>query len=187
MKFRISYHDEASDDIIYFEGKKYFDEDFLEDFGMALEIINDFEKIVSHNELEIDHLGYEDRFYDLFFKSERTYALKRCLHYDNLCKLLLDKLDDYVNEYYEPRYIAVDDEPFGCLQDHLSCSYDKLVSVFGEPNESSDPYKTKYEWVILDRETGFSFTIYDYKGEQWHIGGDRKPKMKDFIKFLNSQ
>lgn len=61
------------------------------------------------------------------------------------------------------------------LQGHITCSYDVLHEVFGEPMEG-DGYKTQAEWVGKSGNT--VFTIYDWKEDQgaydvtnWHIGG----------------
>ena len=61
------------------------------------------------------------------------------------------------------------------LQGYITCSYDTLVEVFGEPMEG-DGYKTQAEWVGKLGDT--VFTIYDWKENQdsfdvtdWHIGG----------------
>lgn len=61
------------------------------------------------------------------------------------------------------------------LQGYITCSYDTLVEVFGEPMEG-DGYKTQAEWAGKSGDT--VFTIYDWKEEQdiydvtdWHIGG----------------
>ncbi len=61
------------------------------------------------------------------------------------------------------------------LQGYITCSYDTLVEVFGEPMEG-DGYKTQAEWTGKSGDT--VFTIYDWKEDQdiydvtdWHIGG----------------
>jgi len=62
------------------------------------------------------------------------------------------------------------------LQGYITCSYDTLVEVFGEPNGSGDGYKVQAEWLGKSGDT--VFTIYDWKEHQdiydvtdWHIGG----------------
>ena len=62
------------------------------------------------------------------------------------------------------------------LQGYITCSYDTLVEVFGEPTGNGDGYKVQAEWV--GRSGGTTFTIYDWKEDQeiydvteWHIGG----------------
>lgn len=64
---------------------------------------------------------------------------------------------------------------------HITATYDKLVSVFGEPerfaNDNGDN-KTQVEW-ILAWEDGTISTIYDWKWYgvepesivEWNIGG----------------
>lgn len=61
------------------------------------------------------------------------------------------------------------------LQGYITCSYDTLVQVFGEPSDG-DGYKTQAEWAGKSNDT--VFTIYDWKESQspfdvtdWHIGG----------------
>lgn len=61
------------------------------------------------------------------------------------------------------------------FQGNITCSYDTLVEVFGEPTEG-DGYKTQAEWTGKSGDT--VFTIYDWKENQdiydvtdWHIGG----------------
>lgn len=61
------------------------------------------------------------------------------------------------------------------LQGYITCSYDTLREIFGEPT-SGDGYKTQSEWVGQSGNT--VFTIYDWKESQsvydvtnWHIGG----------------
>lgn len=61
------------------------------------------------------------------------------------------------------------------LQGYITCSYDTLRQIFGEPM-GGDGYKTQAEWVGKSGNT--VFTIYDWKEEQnvydvtdWHIGG----------------
>lgn len=62
------------------------------------------------------------------------------------------------------------------LQGYITCSYDTLVEVFGEPTGNGDGYKVQAEWCGKSGDT--VFTIYDWKEEQeiydvtdWHIGG----------------
>jgi hypothetical protein len=62
------------------------------------------------------------------------------------------------------------------LQGFITCSYDTLCEVFGEPI-GGDGYKTRAEWEGKTSD-GTVFTIYDWKERQpigdvtdWHIGG----------------
>jgi hypothetical protein len=56
----------------------------------------------------------------------------------------------------------------------IECSFDTIVSLFGEPQDSIDT-KTKAEWNFIFDNVQFS--IYDYKSgkekednTEWHIG-----------------
>ena len=69
------------------------------------------------------------------------------------------------------------------LQGYITCSYDTLVEVFGEPNGSGDGYKVQAEWMGKSGDT--VFTIYDWKENQdiydvteWHIGGMSKDSVE---------
>ena len=62
------------------------------------------------------------------------------------------------------------------LQGYITCSYNTLVEVFGEPMGNGDGYKVQAEWAGKSGNT--VFTIYDWKEDQeiydvtdWHIGG----------------
>ena len=62
------------------------------------------------------------------------------------------------------------------LQGFITCSYDTLCEVFGEPI-GGDGHKTRAEWEGKTSD-GTVFTIYDWKESQpigdvtnWHIGG----------------
>lgn len=77
------------------------------------------------------------------------------------------------------------------LQGYVTASYDNLVAVFGEPNQSGDDYKVAFEWV-LESVDGEIVTIYPWKNTnlyeeglpginhmkntntRWHIGGKSK-------------
>jgi len=68
------------------------------------------------------------------------------------------------------------------LQGYITCSYDTLCEVFGEPT-NGDGYKTQAEWNGKLGET--VFTIYDWKEHQdiydvtdWHIGGHSKDSVE---------
>tara|TARA_R110000787_G_scaffold280990_1_gene392068 strand:+ start:532 stop:921 length:390 start_codon:yes stop_codon:yes gene_type:complete len=71
-----------------------------------------------------------------------------------------------------------------CLQDYIDTSYDVLVNLFGEPNES-DGYKVDWEWQVQFK-CGTVASIYNWKNgpnycgeagvgchqvKQWHVGG----------------
>ena len=63
------------------------------------------------------------------------------------------------------------------LQGFITCSYDTLCQVFGEP-VSGDGYKTRAEWNGKTPD-GVVFTIYDWRERKgigdvtdWHIGGN---------------
>lgn len=63
------------------------------------------------------------------------------------------------------------------IQGFITCSYDTLCQVFGEP-VSGDGYKTRAEWNGKTSD-GIVFTIYDWKERKgigdvtnWHIGGN---------------
>jgi len=74
-----------------------------------------------------------------------------------------------------------------CLQGHVYCSYETLVSLFGEPSEHYDDYKCDAQWVI-EFEDGEVATIYNWKNginycgvkdgiptekiTEWNIGGN---------------
>lgn len=62
------------------------------------------------------------------------------------------------------------------LQGYITCSYDTLCEVFGQPY-GGDGYKTQAEWAIKT-DDGTVFAIYDWKVNQpvyevteWNIGG----------------
>lgn len=47
---------------------------------------------------------------------------------------------------------------------------EELTELFGQPNRDNVDGKTEYEWLI-EFEDGQVASIYDYKGDKWHIGG----------------
>ena len=73
------------------------------------------------------------------------------------------------------------------LQGHVYCSYETLVSLFGEPSERYDDYKCDAQWNI-EFEDGEVATIYNWKNginycgvnegiptekiTEWNIGGN---------------
>lgn len=74
-----------------------------------------------------------------------------------------------INRLYDTRK-----EIGSSLQGYITTTLERLIYLFGEPDEGSD--KTNAEW-ILDID-GTIVTIYDYKQSEaptgkydWHIGG----------------
>ena len=73
------------------------------------------------------------------------------------------------------------------LQGHVYCSYETLVSLFGEPSEHYDDYKCDAQWDV-ELEDGEVATIYNWKNginycgvkdgiptekiTEWNIGGN---------------
>lgn len=62
------------------------------------------------------------------------------------------------------------------LQGYITCSYDTLCEVFGQP-EGGDGHKTQAEWAVKT-DDGTVFAIYDWKEHkpvydvtEWNIGG----------------
>lgn len=74
----------------------------------------------------------------------------------------------------------VDFDDDNCLCGYLYASYNELVQAFGEPTNGDGGYKTNHEWHV-ETNLGYTFSIYDYRGENnpWHIGGS--PHMFDVI------
>ena len=60
-----------------------------------------------------------------------------------------------------------------CLQGYITCDYDTLVEVFGEPGDS-DGYKVDAEWC-LKFEDGTIATIYNWKNGKNYCGSRGKP------------
>lgn len=60
-------------------------------------------------------------------------------------------------------------------------SYDQLVKLFGQPTRNYAE-KVTFEWMVkVNNEV---YTIYDYYGFEWSIGGENKneiPTLKAFI------
>ena len=87
----------------------------------------------------------------------------------------------------------------GCLNGEIDISYEKLVTLLGEPNCEGDGYKTDAEWAVsFEKET---FAIYNYKTgrnydpqygddveniRDWHIGGANKEKAARLINLMKS-
>lgn len=64
------------------------------------------------------------------------------------------------------------------LQGYVRTSYDRIVDVFGEPDEPGD--KTTAEWRVQFSDGTYA-TIYDYKtgstplgAYDWHVGGQNR-------------
>ena len=73
------------------------------------------------------------------------------------------------------------------LQGHVYCSYETLVSLFGEPSDHYDDYKCDAQWDV-ELEDGEVATIYNWKNginycgvkdgiptekiTEWNIGGN---------------
>lgn len=51
----------------------------------------------------------------------------------------------------------------------LNISLEAIENVFGKPT-SYDDGKTTHEWWLRFAD-GTIATVYDYKGDRWHIGG----------------
>lgn len=96
------------------------------------------------------------------------------------------------------------------LQGYLEASYEKLVSLFGQPTKG-DEYKTDAEWIIRfpmpegevskEADHGLVCTIYNWKngknycgkdGEEvesmteWNVGGHRKEALWQLMKLLKA-
>lgn len=90
----------------------------------------------------------------------------------------------------QKRFVPTDVDFNGSLIGYVTCSYDDLVEVFGEPNSTGDGYKTSTAWFVKDTKTGETCEIYDWKetvlydetlmsvekfrslpSYRWHIGG----------------
>jgi GTPase involved in cell partitioning and DNA repair len=55
------------------------------------------------------------------------------------------------------------------VQGVMRVSRAALEDVLGSP-DGGDGYKTSAEWTLIF-EDGTLATVYDYKGDEWHIGG----------------
>jgi len=61
-----------------------------------------------------------------------------------------------------------------------SCPVETLTKLFGKPS-TWDYDKVEHEWTVSYQEDGKElqcFTIYDYKGDRWHIGGEATHRVK---------
>ena len=56
-----------------------------------------------------------------------------------------------------------------CLKGTVKCSYDELVTAFGEPVSEGDDYKTDAEWDIRFPDGTIS-TIYNWKNGKNYCG-----------------
>lgn len=85
-----------------------------------------------------------------------------------------------------------------CLQGYIEASYERLVSLFGQPC-NGDAYKIDAEWIV-EFDDGTITTIYNWKngknycgneGENvenmtdWHIGGHNKDAVYSVMAILN--
>lgn len=104
-------------------------------------------------------------------------------------KLTYEMMADERYGMVTPRFVPTEGRVGGQLLEYVTCSYDRLVKIFGKPNSDGD--KSTNEWAIVDTKTGAILTIYDYKvdGSQyreydWHIGGMHgylAKQLKEFI------
>lgn len=87
---------------------------------------------------------------------------------------------------------------------HLTCSYERLVDMFGEPTIKTDGYKTSAEWHVehvYDQQFQGVTAIYDYKqcktycGDdgletehitQWNLGGKNQKLAVDLVNFIKN-
>lgn len=79
--------------------------------------------------------------------------------------------------------------PGGSLIGYISENYHVLRDIFGEPAyEDKNSYsKTTCEWRLSINNEDIS--IYDYKGESWHVGGSNRYAfdiVKDIIRIYKS-
>lgn len=80
------------------------------------------------------------------------------------------------------------------LQGYVQASYEKLVSIFGEPQNEGDGYKVDCEWAI-EFDDGTIASIYNWKNGKnycgslgleiekitnWNVGG-RNPKALELV------
>ena len=91
-------------------------------------------------------------------------------------------------------YVDVFDAYGTSLKGYINCTYDELVSTFGEPLDG-DGYKVDCEWIIKDVNEGTIATVYNWKNgknycgrdglnahqiDEWHVGG----KTGEAVKFI---
>ena len=78
------------------------------------------------------------------------------------------------------------------LRGHFQMPYAKLVEIIGEPNSTSDGYKTDVEWAF--ERDGVVATIYNWKNgpnyigrgtiediDEWNIGGHDLTAANDMV------
>lgn len=64
----------------------------------------------------------------------------------------------------------------------INVSFETLVRLFGDPYTGKQD-KTNYEWhILVDKKL---FTIYDYRGFQWSIGGKKGADPSALIRYIN--
>jgi len=87
---------------------------------------------------------------------------------------------------YEDYIEVVTDENAGggCLQGGFNAPYKVICEAFGPPtyNDPSSTDKTTCEWRL--RIGAYHATIYDYKGERWHVGGTDKYSYESVMEVL---
>lgn len=62
---------------------------------------------------------------------------------------------------------------------------ESLEKVLGPSLGATRDGKSEYNWVV--KFNGDVFSIYDYKGERWHIGGNSDSNLNAFIKALSDK
>ena len=83
------------------------------------------------------------------------------------------------------------------LRGHFQMPYAKLVEIIGEPNSTSDGYKTDVEWAF--ERDGVVATIYNWKNgpnyigrgtiediDEWNVGGHNGFAIKLVMNLLAS-
>ena len=65
----------------------------------------------------------------------------------------------------------------------LSIGLRDLKQLFGMPDDLRDG-KTMYKWCLRDLDTGREFTIYNYKGQEWHIGSRDESSSLEFYEHV---
>lgn len=72
---------------------------------------------------------------------------------------------------FQTHHNADIDPNFTSLQGHITCDYEVLCAMFGEPM-NGDGRKTDAEWHILFPEPGIVATIYNWKNGRNYLGPD---------------
>ena len=73
---------------------------------------------------------------------------------------------DNSNRYGRPAPTRRPRNDFHGLTGHVTCSYAELVACFGQPTyvaKAREQVKTAISWSLVDRTTGNTFTVYEYK------------------------